>query len=104
MFLLTKAKPVWYSIHAMAHDTQAPSYSPDALASLGAELSRIGKALINVSVKMQKLTGPKLVTVSKETDPDMFTKEFKEAVSKSLDDIQHGRLIPYDQVRQELGL
>ena len=88
----------------MTHDTQTVDYAADSLASLGEELSRIGKALINVSIKMQKMTGPKRMKISKKTDPDMFTKEFKAAVRKSLDDIKQGRVIPYEKVREELGL
>lgn len=88
----------------MTNTQPTTNNSTHTLASLGAELSRIGKALITVSLKMQKLTGPKSVRVTKKTDPEMFTKEFRQTVRKSREDIKKGRVFLYSEFRKQLGL
>ncbi len=87
----------------MAHNTQtATNYLPAALTSLGEELSRIAKALVRVSMKLQEYARVRTVKVTPKTDPDMFTEEFMAKVKKSHEDIEKGRVVDYSKFRKTL--
>lgn len=76
----------------------------ESLSTLGEEIAKIADSLSRVGKKLQQISSIPTVEVKRETDPEMFTKEFRQTVRKSLNDIKNGRIIPYEQVRQELGL
>lgn len=75
--------------------------------NLASELAYIGKAMLNLSKKIEKLNRLKKVKevkVTPETDPEMFTQEFINAVRKSRQDIAKGKVYDYFEIRKTLDL
>lgn len=75
--------------------------------NLASELANIGKAMLNLSKKIEKLNRQKKikeVKVTPETDPEMFTQEFINAVKKSRQDIAKGKIHDYFGIRKTLDL
>ena len=81
-----------YNFFAMSQTATNQSQSPD-FSALGAELSSIAKALARFSKKLQATSVFKIVSISKKSDPDMFTKEFIETVKQSRKEIGNGDVI-----------
>ena len=74
---------------------------------LASELANIGRAMLNLSQKIEKLTiksKVKEVRVTPKTDPEMFTKEFIAAVKKARREIEEGKTVDYLEFRKTLDL
>ena len=84
-----------YNFFTMSQTATNQSQSPD-FSALGAELSSIAKALARFSKKLQATSVFKIVSISKKSDPDMFTKEFINTVRKSRKEIEKGDVIPFE--------
>ncbi len=75
-----------------------------SLSTLGEEIAKIADSLSRVGKKLQQISSIPTVEVKRETDPEMFTREFINIVKKSRQDFEKGRYVEYKDFRKTLDL